>query len=363
MTQQQNSISVPALGRDSANLLALLREEILSGQIAIGDFLPTVRRLSSEREVAHGTAWRALKALESEGLVEARPRRGYRVLGTKVTASAPGTVAYVLDQRNLAISWGPLYHQLLSTAGACAKEKGLDLLKMILAPDQEAPLFRQLQAAGVSGLILDSLNESLLRWSQENNIPAIIVDDWCAGLNFDVVLQGNGPGGQLAAQHLLDLGCRKIAWFGQVENHHGQARYGGACGALAAAGTGFFREKQIPLEPKNGTVVAAARQLLTSKSRPDGIIALHGTTAVAVINQARAMGLKIGKDLQVIGWCCQELYTTSYAAMFDGAPPPAIVWSSEEMIKLALARLATRSANRELPTTCTMLQVSIREGE
>jgi len=92
-------------------------------------------------------------------------------------------------------------------------------------------------------------------------------------------------------------------------------------------------------------------------------MALYRTAALAVMAEARAMGMEPGKDLHVVGWCCDELYATSYAPLFDGAPPPAVAWSSEEMIATALARLEARNANWELPVTCTALRVSMREGK
>ena len=131
MTQSANARTIPETGRGSAGLLNVLRERILSGRAVAGEFLPTVRKLSEKHGVAPGTAWRALKALESEGLVAAQPRRGYRVLDIEAKAASMDTVAYVLDQRNLAISWGPLYNQLLETAESFTAKGGIDLLKMI----------------------------------------------------------------------------------------------------------------------------------------------------------------------------------------------------------------------------------------
>ena len=79
MVHRNNRLASVQIGRESAGLLAELRARIRSGKLPPGTFLPTVRKLSAAQGVAHGTAWRALKALEAEGLVEARPRRGYRV--------------------------------------------------------------------------------------------------------------------------------------------------------------------------------------------------------------------------------------------------------------------------------------------
>lgn len=55
------------------------REEIKSGQRAVGERLPSVRQLCSELEVSKSTVLVAYSRLESDGLIEARPRSGYFV--------------------------------------------------------------------------------------------------------------------------------------------------------------------------------------------------------------------------------------------------------------------------------------------
>ena len=106
MPHGSNSRAGLETGRESSGLLGALRSRIRSGELAPGAFLPTVRKLSKSGGVAHGTAWRALKTLEAEGLVEARPRRGYLVVAAGERGGAGGTLAYVMDQRNVyAGSW------------------------------------------------------------------------------------------------------------------------------------------------------------------------------------------------------------------------------------------------------------------
>lgn len=56
-----------------------LRGLIVSGQLGAGERLPTVRQTASDLGVAPGTAARAYKMLESEGLVVSRTAAGTRV--------------------------------------------------------------------------------------------------------------------------------------------------------------------------------------------------------------------------------------------------------------------------------------------
>lgn len=56
-----------------------LRGLIVSGQLGAGERLPTVRQTASDLGVAPGTAARAYKMLEGEGLVVSRTAAGTRV--------------------------------------------------------------------------------------------------------------------------------------------------------------------------------------------------------------------------------------------------------------------------------------------
>lgn len=59
-----------------------LRGLIVSGQLGVGERLPTVRQTASDLGVAPGTAARAYKMLEGEGLVISRTAAGTRVAET-----------------------------------------------------------------------------------------------------------------------------------------------------------------------------------------------------------------------------------------------------------------------------------------
>ncbi|MHC4916994.1 MAG: GntR family transcriptional regulator [Planctomycetota bacterium] len=359
MPHSSNSAAGVQTGRESSGLLSSLRTRIRSGELAPGDFLPTVRRLSREAGVAHGTAWRALKALEAEGLVEARPRRGYRVITKRAITSASGTVAYVIDQHNILVSWDLLYRELLAKLENCAAIGEIKLLKLIMNAGEEDLVVERLESSQLDGIVLDSMNDKLLRWAASSGLPAVVVDDWRPGLGFDSVIQGNYEGGGLAAGHLLENGCERIAWLGHLGNHHGRARYGGVRAAVSAAGAELCRDVSCGLSPEETT--RAARRILSGPNRPDGIVALWHPAAAAAVRVARSMRLKIGRDLRVVGWCCAEIYEEGYLPLFeDGPVPPAVTWSVKSMAEMALARIDQRRRASDLPPSCTMLPVELK---
>src|SRR5260221_452541 len=92
-------------GRASSGLASQLRSRIQAGQFASGDFLPSVRELCDRHELAIETVCRGLRILESEGLVAAVPRRGYRVLARANDPAKACPVAYLQAQSVAANGW------------------------------------------------------------------------------------------------------------------------------------------------------------------------------------------------------------------------------------------------------------------
>ena len=61
---------------------AEIRRSIADGEAGPGERLPPARHLAAVLGVNTNTVFRALRTLRDEGLIEMRPRRGIRVVGT-----------------------------------------------------------------------------------------------------------------------------------------------------------------------------------------------------------------------------------------------------------------------------------------
>jgi DNA-binding GntR family transcriptional regulator len=62
-------------------LAATLRQQIETGAYAVGDWLPSEREIGEAHDVSRNTVRLALKGLMDEGVIDARPSRGYVVTG------------------------------------------------------------------------------------------------------------------------------------------------------------------------------------------------------------------------------------------------------------------------------------------
>ena len=76
---------------------AEIRRSIAEGDAKPGERLPPARHLAAVIGVNTNTVLRALRALRDEGLLEMRPRRGIRVVGTPAESELRGKVAEVVQ--------------------------------------------------------------------------------------------------------------------------------------------------------------------------------------------------------------------------------------------------------------------------
>src|SRR5580692_5236597 len=76
---------------------AQIRRAIADGEAKPGERLPPARHLAAVMHVNANTVLRALRALRDEGLLEMRPRRGIRVVGTPAESELRGKVAELVQ--------------------------------------------------------------------------------------------------------------------------------------------------------------------------------------------------------------------------------------------------------------------------
>lgn len=76
---------------------AEIRRAIAEGEAKPGDRLPPARHLAAVLGVNTNTVFRALRTLRDEGLLELRPRRGIRVVGTPADGELRGKVAELVQ--------------------------------------------------------------------------------------------------------------------------------------------------------------------------------------------------------------------------------------------------------------------------
>lgn len=338
----------PEGGPVSGSLASEMRESILTGEIAPGDFLPSVRQLSKKKHLAPKTVHRALISLAADGLVTAETGRGFRVLASANDPNRGCPVAFLLSALRVGDAWTGLSRIMLNALQAAAGRRGWSVLGTPSMGVSPATVIEQCKVARAWGAVVDVHGEHMERMARESGLAVVMVDAWHPDSKSDAIIQDGLRGGQQAADYLTTKGHARIAWVGPRDRSiHSDSRFAGALTALRASGKGLAERNIIQADREGES--RAARQLLKRKDRPTAVIALWRDTALSVAEAARELGLKLGKDLDLVGWCSEEQYKEDFAAHFDGHVPPAIVYSMATMAETAIERLSQRRHNANLP--------------
>jgi DNA-binding LacI/PurR family transcriptional regulator len=352
----------PRNGRLSAELLAELRKEIIDGRFGPGQYLPTVRELSATHGLARKTVNGVLKKLQAEGLVSSEPRKGYRVLARAADPDLGCPLAYVADLTGSPDAWMPLHQELLSAFQGAAATHGWTLMGLGSGGRDRKTVMRQLLDARACGLAIDAVDADIVKAISEAGLPAVAVDTWNDDFPIDAVVQDSHRGGVLAANYLAEQGHQKIAWFGPTTwSAHSRARLAGTLVGLLE--NDLEINTRLICSATRDNSAAEARALLSGSDRPAAIVSLFLENALQLIKSGRELGLTVGQDFELVGWCTEAQYQRDWLPAFAGAAvSPAIVWSPKQMACLAVDRLEARRKNPHQMPVKISVPVQLRQG-
>ncbi len=194
--------------------------------------------------------------------------------------------------------------------------------------ERRAAVFRDLpRPERVDGLIIVSLSphESELARIERSGLPTVLVDAHHRSLPR--VVGNDVLGGRLAAQHVIGLGHRRIAFVGDFSRTalaftSSRLRLTGVRSALKAAGIKLPQGLVGTGEHSRRRASEIATRMLTSPNPPTAIVCASDTQAAGVLEAAIALGLRVPGDLSVTGYDDLDLadhlgLTTIRQPLFD----------------------------------------------
>jgi LacI family transcriptional regulator len=179
-------------------------------------------------------------------------------------------------------------------------------------PDLEEQEINQLLARRLDTLIIASCRSTvdLFFRIEKQQTPYVLIDRSLPGLTANFVGVDDEAAGALATQHLIDIGCKRIAHISGPETSPGMRRKEGyeraltRCG-LKAVDDYIVTEGKGDVETKQHGA-AAMRRLLRCKPRPDGVFCFNDPLAMGAMNHALDQGLRVPEDIAIIG--CGNLH-------------------------------------------------------
>jgi LacI family transcriptional regulator len=179
-------------------------------------------------------------------------------------------------------------------------------------PDLEEQEVNQLLARQLDALIIASCRSTveLFLRIEKQKTPYILIDRTLPGLSANYVGVDDVAVGVLATEHLIAVGCRRIAHIRGPETSPGIGRLEGYKRALAR-GDVKINDQYIIHEPKGDVETKqlgaeAMAQLLRLNPRPDGVFCFNDPLAMGAMDYAIEQRLRIPEDVAIIG--CGNLH-------------------------------------------------------
>jgi DNA-binding LacI/PurR family transcriptional regulator len=203
----------------------------------------------------------------------------------------------------------PFFLSMLGSLADTLTERGYDMLVSRVDADRldlVAALFDSGRAAGVI-LIGQWRHHDQLNELARRRVPMVVWGGKLPRQFYCTVGSDNVEGGRLATRHLIDQGCRHIAFLGDRKLPEVAQRFEGYARAMKAA-----RMKQEPslivatdFTPGGGA--RAVGDLLARGARFDAIFAASDLLAMTAINVLRQAGIHVPHDVAVVGYDDIEL--------------------------------------------------------
>lgn len=201
------------------------------------------------------------------------------------------------------------FAELAKSIAAVLRSKGYGL---VIASSEEDPEIEKQElghmlARGLDVMLVASTQSTVdsFRKIEEQRRPYVLVDRRFHNLAANFVGTDDLAVGRLAVEHLIESGCRRIAYIGGEGVSTAVDRLEGYRAALTAAGLPARREYIVTRSHGDDagdlTGYRAAQELLSLEDRPDGIFCNNDPIAMGALNAVLEANLRVPEDICMIG--------------------------------------------------------------
>lgn len=210
----------------------------------------------------------------------------------------------------------PFFAEVLESLSTTMKKNGYAVIISSSMEDAaiEDEAIEHLLGHRLDGLIIASCSTSPKKFQQlkEHGIPFVLIDRFFEGFDANFVGVDDVEVGRIATEHLIEVGCKRIAHIRGLKFSPGSRRFEGYKQALKKHRIKFDPTLVTPFMTADGNdwqqSFDAMRSLLDGKngSRPDGVFCYNDPVAITAIDVTLKAGLRIPEDIAFVG--CDNLH-------------------------------------------------------
>lgn len=171
---------------------------------------------------------------------------------------------------------------------------------------REVDICRSLYENKVCGVIVSQAKNTAhydhFQYLIDRGVPLVFYDRICTGVNASRVVVDDYMGAYLATSHLIETGCKRIAFYGaSMKLEISKNRYNGYRDALLKhqmkpdKSLVFYCDNRKDAE-------SITPDLLIMEDRPDAFFAINDDTALGILYAVKHFGLKVPEDVAVCGF-------------------------------------------------------------
>ncbi|MBP3213196.1 MAG: LacI family DNA-binding transcriptional regulator [Prevotella sp.] len=187
--------------------------------------------------------------------------------------------------------------------------------------DREVHICKSFYEHKVCGIIVsqakDTQHYEHFQQLLDMGVPLVFYDRICTGVNASRVVVDDYMGAFNAVTHLINTGCRRIAFYGSpMTLEISKNRYNGYRDALLHQGL-QPREDWIRVCDNRADAEAITPAILQQEEIPDAFFAVNDDTAIGILYTAKRMGYRVPDDISVCGFtngyraiACDPMLTT-----------------------------------------------------
>lgn len=190
---------------------------------------------------------------------------------------------------------------------------------------------------------------------QQAGIPLVFFDRICGDIDTDRVVVDDFNGAYAAVQHLISVGCRKIAHLSAPQTMQiAQKRQMGYIQALKDARLPIDESLIIQCDNQADAMIIG-EQLMRRENKPDGIFAVNDLTAAGAMYAIKHMGYKVPEDVAICG------FTDGLVSTLTDPTLTTVEQHGNKMGEIATDLLLRRinSGEELIPTTTKVIKTNL----
>lgn len=241
--------------------------------------------------VAQATTTRVMEVIDSLGYESSLVARSLRSHRTHVIGI-------------LVAEFEPFSAEILKGAAGALADSGYELLAYTGGLHGRGEGWERRYLSRLSGTLIDGavlVTPTVVEAG--NGVPVVAIDPHTGPTGLPTVDSDNHGGAIIGTQHLLELGHRRIAFVGgRADLESSRLREQGFRAAMADAGVPVDDDLVRAGDYRKESSREPVRELLSLPDRPTAVFAANDLSAMAALEVARELGLRVPQDVSVIGF-------------------------------------------------------------